>query len=145
MTFRDSYALGTKFKEVVSWMKENERGRNRGLRKGRGWSVEAGRNPGSPRSDVYLTCSASHQGLGFLWQRENEHGLMISKNLMASFLVFRDRVSLYSPGCPGTHFVDQAGLELRNPPASASRVLGLKACATTPDTLWFLNGSIRES
>jgi hypothetical protein len=41
------------------------------------------------------------------------------------------RVSLYSPGCPGTHFVDQAGLELRNPPASASRVLGLKACATT--------------
>jgi hypothetical protein len=33
---------------------------------------------------------------------------------------FGDRVSLYSPGCPGTHFVDQAGLELRNPPASAS-------------------------
>jgi hypothetical protein len=30
------------------------------------------------------------------------------------------------------HSVDQAGLELRNPPASASRVLGLKACATTP-------------
>jgi hypothetical protein len=49
------------------------------------------------------------------------------------FLVwfFRDRVSLYSPGCPETHFVDQAGLELRNPPASASQVLGLKACATT--------------
>jgi hypothetical protein len=49
------------------------------------------------------------------------------------FLFFPwDRVSLYSPGCPGTHFVDQAGLELRNPPASASQVLGLKACATTP-------------
>jgi hypothetical protein len=48
------------------------------------------------------------------------------------FLVFQDRVSLYSPGCPGTHFVDQAGLELRNSPASASRVLGLKACTTTP-------------
>jgi hypothetical protein len=46
------------------------------------------------------------------------------------FLVFRDRVSLCSPGCPGTHFVDQAVLELRNPPASASQVLGLKACAT---------------
>jgi hypothetical protein len=45
--------------------------------------------------------------------------------------VFRDRVSLCSPGCPGTHFVDQAGLELRNPPASASQVLGLKVCATT--------------
>jgi hypothetical protein len=48
------------------------------------------------------------------------------------FFFFRDRVSLCSPGCPGTHFVEQAGLELRNPPASASRVLGLKACATTP-------------
>jgi hypothetical protein len=34
--------------------------------------------------------------------------------------VFRDRVSLCRPGCPGTHFVDQAGLELRNQPASAS-------------------------
>jgi hypothetical protein len=53
-------------------------------------------------------------------------------------LVFRDRVSLCSPGCPGTHFVDQAGLELRNPPASASRVLGLKACATTPGDNMFL-------
>jgi hypothetical protein len=51
------------------------------------------------------------------------------------FLVFRDRVSLYSPGCPGTHFVDQAGLELRNPPASAFQVLGLKVCTTTPG-LW---------
>jgi len=47
-------------------------------------------------------------------------------------LFFWDRVSLYSPGCPGTHSVDQAGLELRNSPASASRVLGLKVCATTP-------------
>jgi hypothetical protein len=44
-------------------------------------------------------------------------------------VVFRDRVSQYSPGCPGTHFVDQAGLKLRNPPASASQVLELKACA----------------
>jgi hypothetical protein len=43
-----------------------------------------------------------------------------------SFFLFQDRVSLYSPGGPGTHSVDQAGLELRNPPASASQVLGLK-------------------
>ena len=41
-------------------------------------------------------------------------------------VVFRDSVSLYSPGCPGTHFVDQALLKLRNLPASDSRVLGLK-------------------
>jgi hypothetical protein len=47
------------------------------------------------------------------------------------FLFLQSRVSLCSPGCPGTHFVDQAGLELRDPPASASQVLGLKARATT--------------
>jgi hypothetical protein len=41
-------------------------------------------------------------------------------------------VSLYSSDCPGTHSVDQAGLELRNPPASASQLLGLKVCTTTP-------------
>ena len=43
-------------------------------------------------------------------------------------LVFRDRLF---PCSPGTHSVDQAGFELRNPPASASQVLELKACATT--------------
>ena len=42
---------------------------------------------------------------------------------------FGDRVSLCSPGCPGTHCVDQASLELRYPPASASKVLELKTCA----------------
>ena len=39
------------------------------------------------------------------------------------FSFFQDRVSLYTPGCPGTHFVYQAGLELRKylplPPKSA--------------------------
>jgi hypothetical protein len=44
---------------------------------------------------------------------------------------FQDRVSLCSPGCPGTHSVDQAGLKLRNLPAYASQLMGLKACATT--------------
>jgi hypothetical protein len=53
--------------------------------------------------------------------------------LFVCFLVYQDRVTLYGPGCPGTHSVDQAGLELRNLPASASRVLGLKAW---PTTLW---------
>ena len=48
------------------------------------------------------------------------------------FGIFWDSVSLYSPGCPGTHSEDQAGLELRNLPASASQVLGLQACATMP-------------
>jgi hypothetical protein len=58
------------------------------------------------------------------------------------FFFLRDRVYLYSPGCPETHFIDQAGLELRNPPASASQVLGLKACATTPGCIPFYNWAI---
>jgi hypothetical protein len=49
-----------------------------------------------------------------------------------------DKVSLYSPGCPGTHSVDQAGLELRNPPASASQVLGLKTWTTPSCSLEIL-------
>jgi hypothetical protein len=45
--------------------------------------------------------------------------------------------------------VDQAGLELRNLPASASQVLGLKACATTtqltePFQTGFLTDELRQ-
>jgi hypothetical protein len=58
--------------------------------------------------------------------------------LLLLLLFFQDSISLCSPGCPGTHFLDQAGLELRNPPASASQVLGLKACATMPSLKMFL-------
>jgi hypothetical protein len=53
--------------------------------------------------------------------------------LLLFCFVFQDRISLCSPGCPETHSVDQAGLDLRNPPASASQVLGLKACTTSSD------------
>jgi hypothetical protein len=49
--------------------------------------------------------------------------------------VFQDRVSLCSPGCPGTGSLDHAGLEHRNPPASASQVLGSKVCTTTPGSM----------
>jgi hypothetical protein len=51
--------------------------------------------------------------------------------LFVLFCFFQDRVSLCSPGYPGTHSVDQVGLKLRNLPASTSQVLGLKACTTT--------------
>ena len=39
---------------------------------------------------------------------------------------------------PEPSFVEQAGLKLRDPPASASQVLGLKACTTTPGLRWIL-------
>jgi hypothetical protein len=67
-----------------------------------------------------------------LWTDTMTKASFIKDNILFYFIWDRD--SLYSPGCPGNHFVDQASLELRNPPASASAspVLGLKACATTP-------------
>jgi hypothetical protein len=58
--------------------------------------------------------------------------------------LFEDRVSLCSPGCPGTHSVDQAGLELRNLPASASQVLELKAWATTTLNSLFMYMKVKQ-
>ena len=79
-------------------------------------------NKRPPRSSSWLLA-------GFSAGKGRKVGVQLLHTL---FFFSRDRVSLCGSGCPGTHFVDQAGLELRNPPASASRVLGLKACATTP-------------
>ena len=56
------------------------------------------------------------------------------------FLVFRDRVSLYSPGCPATHFVDQASLELRNLPASGLLGAGIKGMHHHAWQSTFFNG-----
>ena len=47
-------------------------------------------------------------------------------------------LSLCSPGCPETYSVDQSALKLRNPPASAFQVLGLKAYATMPTLVFRL-------
>jgi hypothetical protein len=78
-----------------------------------------------------------------VWKDAQLFGLSVLENMLSllhfrvpeiflSFFFFpRDRVSLCSLGCPGTHFVDQTGLKLRNQPAFASRVLELKVCATT--------------
>jgi hypothetical protein len=60
------------------------------------------------------------------------HTLSLSFFLLCFFWFVQGRVSLWSPGRAGTHYVDQAGLELRNLPASASQVLGLKVSDTSP-------------
>jgi hypothetical protein len=44
--------------------------------------------------------------------------------------VFQDKISLCCPGCPVTHLLDQAGLKLRDLPASVFQEIGLKAFAT---------------
>ena len=40
-------------------------------------------------------------------------------------VVFQDRISLYNPGCSGTHSLEQVGLKLRNLPASSSQSAGI--------------------
>jgi hypothetical protein len=63
-----------------------------------------------------------------LWIHLSLEAYMCLKTDVLFFCFSRQCCSL---GCPGTHSVDQAHLELRKPPASASQVLGLKVCATT--------------
>ena len=50
---------------------------------------------------------------------------------MYTYIGFSRQVSLCIPGCPGTHAADQASPEFEDLLSSASRVLGLKACAST--------------
>ena len=42
------------------------------------------------------------------------------------------RVCVCVSDCQGTHYVDQAGIKLRDPPSLASAMLGLKVCTTIP-------------
>lgn len=56
----------------------------------------------------------------------------MSPFLFIIIFVFQDGVSLSkSPKCPGTCFVDKAGLKLGDLPSSTFQVLGLQAFATT--------------
>ena len=52
--------------------------------------------------------------------------------------LFWDRFSLCSSAWPESQYVDQTDFEFRNLPASASQMLGLKACITTHRHLHFL-------
>lgn len=48
------------------------------------------------------------------------------------FILFKDRISLYSLFWSRTQSVDQDDLKLWDLLASATQVLGLKVCVTTP-------------
>ena len=95
------------------------------------------------RSKFHLSASLSRQFSSFPLSPSLAHTILKSHLHLSAqplgvwqffclfVLFFGDRVSLCSSGCPGTHSVDQAGLELRNLPAPASQVLGLRMCTTT--------------
>lgn len=59
-------------------------------------------------------------------------------------MYFQDRISLCSPGIPGTHSVDQASLELRDPPASASGVLGIEDVHCSPWTVHLAGNAFKK-
>jgi hypothetical protein len=52
------------------------------------------------------------------------------------FFFFKDRVSLYSPGCPGTHFCRPGWPRTQKSACLCLRVLGLKACTIPTQFLW---------
>ena len=100
---------------------------------------EGGQPPGTGVTDSFqLPCGFWESNPGPLEELIDQCFFLFSFSFSFSFFFFRDRVSLYSPGWPGTHSVDQAGFELRNPPTSASQVLRLKACATTARLLYLI-------
>jgi hypothetical protein len=70
--------------------------------------------------DYKIICS-DHE---YLLELLNSKLKTLSGGSIFILFLFFSRRFLCSPGCPGTHSVDQAHLELRNPPASASQVLG---------------------
>lgn len=84
---------------------------------------------GDQKFKVVLDCTVRLKSRETLSLRKKEPFVDI---LISFMFVFQDRVSLTRSGFSGTHFINQAGLELRDPPASTSHVLGLKVYVTTP-------------
>lgn len=63
------------------------------------------------------------------WSFKNFYNFLAFIIVPGSYLfiyLFIEKVSLCSPDCPGTCSVDWADLELRDLPAVASQVLGIK-------------------
>ena len=65
----------------------------------------------------FLLCPGFQHHIKWVW-RYMPVMLVLASSLL--LFVFRDRVSLYSPGYLGTHSVDQAGLQIRDSADSAS-------------------------
>ena len=85
------------------------------------------------------TTRFTHMGIASSVQPLYCLSVCLSVCMYVCMYVCKDRVSLCSPGCPGLHSVNRAGLEHRALLASASCVLGLKVCtAMSSFSLLFL-------
>lgn len=72
-------------------------------------------NPRRSRGQLLLLCTLASKCYGLSW-----------------CLFFETGTLFCSSDCPGIHFVDQAGLELRDASGSLTSLLGLKAFTTRP-------------
>ena len=83
----------------------------------------------------YSTASYSVH-LDLLWVSVNHHLLLKMSFCVAMFglvwFFLTEFLWTVSPGCPGTHSVDQTDFKLRDLPASFFWVMGSKACDTMP-------------
>ena len=70
--------------------------------------------------------------MSFMSVLHANHNHLVSILQQSYLFIYWDWFSLCSPSSPGTHSVDQAGLKISDLPASASQVLRLKVCDTTP-------------
>ena len=71
------------------------------------------------------SCLSSSQALSGQLDPIKDASSLCPCDLFGGWGGVRDKVSLCSPGCPGTHSVEQAGLELGNLAASASQSAGI--------------------
>ena len=87
------------------------------------------------QTSIILLSTPEHQFMPIDAEKRALNLLSKSTPVMNFFLLFCDRVSLPSPGCPGTHHIDQAGSHATGvalSPAPVSQVLGLKVGTTIP-------------
>lgn len=101
----------------------------------------------STRESLRLKLKRKESNLGYMeWILPYGFSLLSSTVLLLLllFLFLWDRASLCSPGYPGTCSEDQASFQLRDPPVSASQVLGLKVYATMPTYFLFEDYYVRK-
>jgi hypothetical protein len=75
------------------------------------WNTEVSCRPGWPQTLALLVL------VSWVVELQTCTGIFFSFCfffVVVAFFFFQDRVSLYSSDCPGTHSVDQAGLELKS-------------------------------
>ena len=108
--------------------------------------VETGRLARTARQCPLCLCLARDLSCSYLYQR-NAQAFLWAPMLVRPHCSYHSKdscfetVSLCSPGWPGTHYVNQAGLKLTDLPASTSQVLGVKAKATTSGRTQMNHGS----